>query len=90
MSARIPHRAEAVVHELEGEGQAVIYDAEGNQLLVLNSVGAAVWYLMDGERSVDDIEKEIVETLEAKRADVQRDVSAFLSSLEERGLVEYR
>jgi hypothetical protein len=89
-NVRIPHRADTVMHELEEQGEAVIYDADGNQLIVLNGMGAAVWHLMDGKRSVGDIEREIVDALAAKPADVERDVSAFLSSLEERGLVEFR
>jgi hypothetical protein len=90
VSARVPRRIDTVVHELEDEGQAVVYDAEGNQLIVLNGVGAAVWFLVDGERTVGDIAREIVSTLDANRDDVERDVAVFLASLEERGLVEYR
>jgi hypothetical protein len=90
VSGRTPFRADTVAHELEDEGQVVVYDAEHNQLLVLNEIGAAVWFLVDGCRTVTQITEQVAGAFQANVADVGRDVEAFLGALEARGLIEYR
>lgn len=86
----IPQRLPAVVHELAETGETILCDVDGARLLVLNDVGAAVWYLIDGRRSVDEIVSLVVSTLDADRAVVTRDVAAFLAELETQGLIEPR
>lgn len=88
MSPRVPKKLAALTHEVSETGEVVIFDQKGNQLLLLNDVGAAVWLLINGARSVDAIVDLIVETLPSEREQVARDVGAFLGSLSEHGLVE--
>lgn len=84
----IPKPRPAVVHELPETGETVLCDLEGARLVVLNAVGAAVWSLLDGARSIDAIVDVIVETLGAERDVVRRDVEAFVASLAAQGLVD--
>jgi hypothetical protein len=90
VTGRTPFRADAVAHELEDEGQVVVYDAEHNQLIVLNELGAAVWFLVDGRRTVAEITEEVGGAFQIDMAEVGRDVEGFLGALEARGLVAYR
>jgi hypothetical protein len=90
VNSRIPLRADTVAHELEDERQVVLYDAEHKQLLVLTELGAAVWFLMNGQRSEAEISQQIVGALAVNAAEVARDVEAFLQALEARGFIAYQ
>jgi hypothetical protein len=71
----------------------VVFDEQGNRLLMLNQIGAAVWLLIDGARDTDAISALILETLpsDAPAAEqVGRDVQAFVASLLEHGVIELR
>ncbi len=89
-AARIPVPKPLPRHEIGDEGETVLFDADGSVLLVLNDIGAGVWLLLDGERSVGDIVDEILAVHETDRGAVERDVQAFLDDLEKRGLVSWR
>jgi hypothetical protein len=87
-TATIPKKRPALTHEVSETGEVVLFDEAGQRLLLLNDVGAAVWLLLDGVRSVEDIARVVTETLPADIAQVQRDVQAFLQTLHEHGLVD--
>ncbi len=89
-SQRVPQRKHTITHEVTDTDEVVIYDGTGPQLLVLNDVGAGVWLLVDGERSVDEITDEIVGHMDAQREIVARDVLAFLAQLEHRELITWK
>jgi hypothetical protein len=89
-TAKIPMRVADVAHEVQETGDVVVFDAAGNQLLLLNDVGAAVWLLIDGARTPAEIARVIIETLPADPAQVERDVQRFLATLEGHGVVELR
>lgn len=89
MSER-PIRCDVQVHELDDGKETVIFDKHGARLLVLNAVGAGVWHLCDGSRTVDDIVTEILAALPADRPRVQADVEAFLRELKSSGLITFR
>jgi hypothetical protein len=55
---------------------------------LLNQIGAAVWLLLDGARSVQEIARMITETLPADPAKVETDVQAFVDSLASHGVIE--
>lgn len=86
MSARVPRRRSGIAHEVEGSG-TVIYDRTGRRLLVLNDVGAAVWYLVDDQRTTEDIADEVSAVFPREASSVRADVEVFLESLEEAGVI---
>lgn len=90
VNERVPERKHTLTHEVTDTDEVVIYDKTGPQLLVLNDVGAGVWLLVDGERSVDQITDEIVTHMDAERETVARDVLAFLGQLEQRELITWK
>jgi hypothetical protein len=84
----IPIPKPVVVHEVEGSVETVLCDVSGARLLVLNDLGAAVWYLIDGERTLDEIVDVIVTETGIERARAADDVRAYLASLESHGVIE--
>ena len=92
LAARLVRRAK-LAHEVDETGEVVVFDETGNRLLMLNQVGAAVWLLIDGERTGRDIAAMIVETLPGESVEmgrVEHDVQAFVGTLIEHGVVELR
>jgi hypothetical protein len=88
VTTAIPKKRPALTHEVNETGEVVLFDEAGQRLLLLNDVGAAVWLLLDGVRSVEDIARVITETLPADLPRVQSDVITFLESLRDHGLVD--
>ncbi len=87
MSRSVPKKLDALTHELGDDGDIVLFDQQGNQLLLLNDIGAAVWLVIDGTRCVDDIVDLILQTLPAPRAQVEQDVLEFLKTLSDHHLI---
>lgn len=90
MTERRPLRAPVEIHELTEQGETALFDRNGARLVVLNAVGAGVWHLADGSRTVDEIVDEILEALPADRTRVLEDVESFLTELETQGLLTSR
>lgn len=79
-----------MTHDLPDEGQLVVYSPEGEKLIVLNEVGAAIYFLIDGSKSAEDIAHFVQETLPGAQAETySRDVEQFLAELESHGIVRY-
>jgi hypothetical protein len=62
--------------------------ADMESLFTLNEVGARVYELIDGERSVRDICTAIVEEFEVEAEEAQSDVTGFLEKLLSIGSIE--
>jgi coenzyme PQQ biosynthesis protein PqqD len=78
-----PRRAAGVSYEVV-DGQAVVIDPEGRELITLNEVGTQVWEQLDGERGVTEIVDALLGKFEGvSRDDFERDVRAFLDELRE-------
>ena len=92
LEAPLARRAK-LAHEVDETGEVVVFDETGNRLLMLNQVGAAVWLLIDGQRTGRDIAALIVDALPGAGVELRRvegDVQAFVASLVEHGVVELR
>jgi hypothetical protein len=66
------------------DGEALIVNAEGGEILVLNEVGAFVWTLLDGRNDVGTIVGRVLEEFDVDPATARNDVEAFLESLSQR------
>ena len=86
--AAVPERL-TELWKIQGDELLVLSDAHFNlRSYRLNGVAQRVWGLMDGQRSVRDIGKSIsTEFPEQDQRTVLRDVTTFLTALEERGVV---
>lgn len=68
-------------------GEAVILLAEDSTLNTLNAVGTLIWEAADGKTSVRAIVARICETFDVERERAERDVTAFIDKLCQRGLL---
>jgi hypothetical protein len=82
-------RVWAVSYDLPGTEETALFDETSSSLLLLNDVGAAIWELIDGARSVADLVKLIVEVRggTAESDAIERDVTQFLAQMLERGSI---
>lgn len=65
------------------EGTLILVDS--GQVFELNLLGAEVWKLCDGSRTVGDVLGELLGVYEVGREELMEDVGAFLEEMSERG-----
>ena len=68
--------------------EAVLYDMRHRQVHHLNPSASAVWLLIDGEASADDIATELSEIFSAPYDIVRPDVAAAIDDFSARGLLD--
>jgi hypothetical protein len=79
-------RADGVVYEIV-DGQAVLVDADGREMITLNPVGTLIWQALDGESDSAALVERLLPQLEGVTGDqLQNDVAAFLRELLDLGL----
>jgi hypothetical protein len=67
--------------------RAILVLPETGKVMVINDVGARIWTLLDGKRTIDEISK-IVETEYSETSqNIQQDIIDFLSGLMEKKIV---
>lgn len=84
----IPVPAPGVVGRVVDD-EAVLVLPEKGEVKVLNEVGARIWTLTDGARSVKEIAQVICEEYEVEQKLAEADTLEFLEELEDRGAVEF-
>ncbi len=72
------------------EHEAVVVLPDKGEVKVLNEVGAQIWMLADGSRSVRDIVAALCAEFEASPVEVEADTLRFLSELQQKGLITVR
>ena len=81
-----------VLATLEGGGDVVdegtLILVDSGQVFELNLLGADIWKLCDGERTVGEVVDDLLNRYDVERDELEKDVRAFLSQMEERGWVE--
>lgn len=70
------------------DGEALIVNAEGGEILVLNETGSLVWQLLDGSHDVASIVARVVDEFDVEESAARTDVVAFLRALEARGALD--
>ena len=64
--------------------------ADLESIYTFNEVGGAIWALVDGERTVSDIARELAAEFDVEEETALADVRRLLATLEDEGLVEPR
>ncbi len=72
----------------EVEGQVVVLDRAGSVYLAVNAAGAALWPAIVEGATRRQLVQILLNSFNVDRARAERDVDAFLTSLDERGLLE--
>ena len=76
-----------VVYEVV-DGQAMLVDPDGIELLTLNEVGTRVWEMVDGTREPAELAAALIGEFEGVSLDdLGRDIAEFLTELEAAGLI---
>lgn len=71
------------------DDEAILVLPEKGEVKVLNEVGARIWELADGSRSVREIAKLICKEYEVKQELAEADTLDFLQELEIRGAIKF-
>jgi SynChlorMet cassette protein ScmD len=85
LSPPIPNPV-AVLRE-EFDDWAVLFNPDNGEAVGINPVGVAVWKLMDGQRSVEEIIGQISDQFDKVPSTVGEEVRAFLTQMTEQGFV---
>lgn len=86
---KVPIANPVVVLREESDDWAVLFNPDTADAVGTNPVGVAVWKLMDGQRSTDEILDEISEQFNDVPEAVDEEVTSFINDLAERGFVGY-
>jgi pyrroloquinoline quinone biosynthesis protein D len=81
-----PRRLEGVLAQ-EAQGQTVLLRLEDGGYYALDEVGAAVWELCDGSRSVAEMVVALGEQFDAPEATIRADVLEFVEELQDERLL---
>ena len=76
-----------VVLRAEFDDWAVLFNPDTAYAVGTNPVGVAVWKLMDGKRSIEDIVSEIKTSFEDAPDATSEEIAAFVNKLAENGFV---
>src|SRR5438034_6276857 len=57
-------------------------------LYALNEVGARIWELIDGDRSLQELRDAIVEEFEVSQTEAQEDITVLIEQLKEIGAIQ--
>jgi pyrroloquinoline quinone biosynthesis protein D len=68
------------------EGTLILVDS--GQIFELNLLGADIWKLCDGERTVGEVVDDLLDRYDVERDELDEDVRAFLLQMEEKGWME--
>jgi hypothetical protein len=72
------------------DGETVLLNVDGRELLGLNGVGARTWELLEGERTLQQIAQVVADEFEVEPSRALEDVIAFAGQLLAAGAVERR
>ncbi len=78
-----------VVLREEFDDWAILFNPDTAEAVGINPVGVAIWKLIDGWRGVEQIVTEIKESFSGVPDGVNKEVSAFVDDLAEKGFVGY-
>ena len=82
-----PIPAPGVVSRVVDREAVLVSPAQG-KVRVLNEVGARIWVLADGSRTIREVAQCIVAEYSVEMAEAETDVQDFLRKLIERGIVQ--
>lgn len=69
------------------DGEAVLVDPGQSKVVVLNGIGARLWELADGRRTLTDMARVVAGEYEVELAKAEADALAFCLDLAGRGLL---
>lgn len=89
IQGKLPIANPVVVLREEFDDWAVLFNPDTAEALGINPVGVAVWKLLDGHRTLDEIVALLGEQFEGVGPGAAEDLSAYMAELAASGLVGY-
>jgi SynChlorMet cassette protein ScmD len=84
-----PVRNPVAVLREEFDDWAVLFNPDTAQAVGINPVGVAVWKLIDGKRTIDDVFIKIAADYDDVPESAREDICAFIQELTKGGFVGY-
>jgi Coenzyme PQQ synthesis protein D (PqqD) len=81
------HRTQWVVARPQ-KGTYLLYNSRTDELHLIPPTGHAVYFLCDGLKTVDEINAELSNVIDAEPDTLRQRLTGFFDALESRGLVE--
>jgi hypothetical protein len=72
------------------EGEMILLNIPGKELMGLNEVAARIWSLIDGTRSIARIAEAVAAEFDVSAEEAHRDVIDFVAELNELGALSWR
>jgi hypothetical protein len=88
ISTMIPEKNPDLMWRSLDDGTVIINPEQGD-VKVLNNVGARVWELVDGQRSVSQIAQEITQDYEISLDEANKDLQDYLKVMIGQGLLQW-
>ena len=70
------------------DGLAVALDESEGKVFHFDSVGTAIWSLLDGETSVNETIRALAEKFDAPESKIRKDALKFIKELDRQDLIE--
>ena len=84
---KIRRNEEVVYRDLTAGEGAVLLHVPSGAYHGLNDIGSVIWSLIDGERTRNDIVRELRAQIDDPPTEIERDVDGFLDDLRQRNLI---
>jgi len=67
-----------------------VFEKVGDEdyIFSLDEVGARIWHLLDGSRTIEQVEKQLLSEFDASPEELKKDLEEFVSDLESAGLIQ--
>ena len=86
MNTQYPYPAPGMVGRIVGDEAVIVLPGQG-QVKVLNEVGARIWELADGSRTMQQIAREICQEFDVDETQAETDVNSFVGILVQKGIL---
>ncbi len=70
------------------EDEAILFNPDTSDTIVINSTGCFIWSLLDGKRTKEDIVSEMVRAYDASVEKLKDDFTKYIADLEARNFIE--
>lgn len=89
MSSELYKRNVNIVFRQE-EDEALLFNPDNSDIVVLNSTGRFIWELCDGKNTKKDILDKMLEEFDVSSNEAEKDLSSFFSSLLEKNFASLK
>jgi len=76
-----------VMMRKEFDDTGIVFDPENNKAMTLNRVGTVIWESIENGLSEEQIADAVTENFSVERAVAEKDISNFLETLRNKGLL---